>query len=75
LREVHTLRTANEKQLARDVVKLATGWQRVLRQRKVPTIGERPDALERIVSCILCGRPAPEPRPARCACGGHWLEL
>jgi hypothetical protein len=75
LREIRELRTKREKQLAREVVHLAAGWQKVLRQRHAPTIAERQDVIKRVTSCILCGRTQPPDKPPACPhCRGQWIE-
>lgn len=74
LREVTKLRTPAEVELARQVVTVTRGWDAALR-RKAATAPIRPD-LERIPTCVLCGRERPAAQPPRCTvCGGAWLSV
>lgn len=74
LREITTLRTPAEVELARQVVAVTRGWEAALRRSAKPLRSDaRPD-VARTPCCILCGRPRPPTLPPRClVCGGAWI--
>lgn len=72
LKDVTVIRSRDELELARQVVKIGESWALVINP---PSISERPDAIKRVTSCLLCGRGRPPSRPPTCpSCGGAWLE-
>lgn len=73
LREVRRLDTVAEIAAARQVAKLALSWMKTLDEQAA--VRARPTAVQRIASCLLCGRTRPQSQPAHCECGGSWLTL
>lgn len=73
LREVRQLHTHAEYAAAREVARIGSNWSaqfRAERDRRDPRV------VQRMISCILCGRQAPpRERPERCGhCGGAWFN-
>lgn len=72
LRQVRELRTPAEVRMAKQVVAIAETWSHKLEQRSARVDDGR---VERVVSCLLCGRRRPDSQPARCqVCGGAWMS-
>jgi hypothetical protein len=73
LRGVRVISNPREVKLAREVVSLGASWSTVLDPPR--TIASPATAVQREVTCILCGRLQPPSKPARCPhCRGAWLE-